>query len=136
MASRRPTCAESDGNESAHGLHAGYTVARVTGPKNAGIAHNETQGDGMRIAALDDESCQLELIRHTMETIGHECHGFTDGKSLLRDLHQQTYDLLILDWSLPDIQGPQVTRWIREDLNNSLPILFVTKRHEIGRAHV
>ena len=65
-----------------------------------------------------------------METIGHECQGFTDGKSLLRDLHQQTYDLLILDWSLPDIQGPQVTRWIREDLNNSLPILFVTKRHE------
>ena len=60
----------------------------------------------MRIAALDDEARQLELIRHTMEGIGHECHGYTDGKSLLRDLHQQTFDLLILDWSLPDIAGP------------------------------
>jgi len=84
----------------------------------------------MRIAALDDETCQLELIRHTMEGIGHECYGFSDGKSLLRDLHQQSYDLLILDWSLPDVSGPRVVKWIREDLNSRLPILFVTNRRE------
>lgn len=84
----------------------------------------------MRIAALDDESCQLELIQHTMSGIGHECHGFEDGRSLLRELRQQTYDLLILDWSLPDVQGPNVVRWIRQDLNSRLPILFVTNRRE------
>lgn len=84
----------------------------------------------MRIAALDDETSQLELVRHTMEVMGHECHGYAEGKSLLRDLHHQTYDLLILDWSLPDIQGPRVARWIRKDLSSSLPILFVTKHNE------
>jgi DNA-binding response OmpR family regulator len=84
----------------------------------------------MRIAALDDEPCQLELIRHTMEDMGHECHGFTEGKVLLRDLRQQSYDLLILDWSLPDVQGPRVVRWIRKDLHSRIPILFVTNRRE------
>lgn len=84
----------------------------------------------MRIAALDDEASQIELIRHTMESIGHECHGFEEGKLLLRDLRQQTYDLLILDWSLPDVQGPRVVQWIREELNSRLPILFVTNRRE------
>ncbi|MBB3180658.1 response regulator transcription factor [Variovorax sp. Sphag1AA] len=84
----------------------------------------------MRIAALDDEPCQLELIRHTMEDIGHECHSFSEGKVLLRDLRQQSYDLLILDWSLPDVDGPRVVRWIRDDLNSRIPILFVTNRHE------
>ena len=84
----------------------------------------------MRIAALDDEAVQLDLIRHTMEGIGHECHGFSDGKTLLRDLRQQTYDLLILDWTLPDVQGPRVVRWIREDLSSRIPILFVTNRRE------
>jgi DNA-binding response OmpR family regulator len=82
----------------------------------------------MRIAALEDEACQLELIRHTMEVMGHECHGYVEAKPLLRDLHRQTYDLLILDWNLPDIEGPRVVRWIREDLHSSLPILFVTHR--------
>jgi len=84
----------------------------------------------MRIAALDDEAVQLDLIRHTMEGIGRECHGFSDGKTLLRDLRQQTYDLLILDWTLPDVQGPRVVRWIREDLSSRIPILFVTNRRE------
>lgn len=84
----------------------------------------------MRIAALDDESGQLDLIQSTMEGIGHECHGFSDGRSLLRELRQQTYDLLILDWTLPDVQGPGVVKWIREDLNSRLPILFVTNRRE------
>ncbi|RZL45298.1 MAG: response regulator transcription factor [Variovorax sp.] len=84
----------------------------------------------MRIAALDDESCQLELIQHTMAGVGHECHGFEDSRSLLRELRQQSFDLLILDWSLPDVQGPQVVKWIRQDLNSRLPILFVTNRRE------
>jgi DNA-binding response OmpR family regulator len=84
----------------------------------------------MRIAALDDEASHLELIRHTMEDIGHECHAFCEGKALLRDLRQQTYDLLILDWSLPDVQGPSIVRRIREELNSRIPILFVTNRRE------
>jgi len=84
----------------------------------------------MRIAALDDEAYQLELIRHTMELIGHECHGYGEGKSLLRDLHHETFDLLILDWGLPDIEGPRVVRWIREDLRSTMPILFVTNRRD------
>jgi DNA-binding response OmpR family regulator len=84
----------------------------------------------MRIAALDDESGQLDLIQLVMESIGHECHGFSDGVSLLRELRQQTYDLLILDWTLPDMQGPAVVKWIREELSSRLPILFVTNRSE------
>ncbi len=80
----------------------------------------------MRIAALDDEPAQLDLIRHTMESMGHECHGYTEGKALLRE----TFDLLILDWSLPDMSGPGIVKWIRHDLASRIPILFVTNRRE------
>lgn len=84
----------------------------------------------MRIAALDDEPSQLELIRHTMEGLGHECHSYVEGKALLRALRQETFDLLILDWSLPDVAGPAVVRSIRQELLNRIPILFVTNRRE------
>lgn len=84
----------------------------------------------MRIAALDDEQSQLELIRHTMNGIEHECHVYTEGKALLRDLRLQSFDLLILDWTLPDISGPSVVKWVREDLASRIPILFVTNRSD------
>lgn len=82
----------------------------------------------MRIAALDDEPSQLELIQHTMESLGHECRSFQDGKALLRELRQQSYDLLILDWLLPDLEGMAVLKWIRGELNSRMPVLFVTNR--------
>ncbi|MBS0340697.1 MAG: response regulator transcription factor [Proteobacteria bacterium] len=82
----------------------------------------------MRIAALDDDLSQLELIQHTMNGIQHECHVYSEGKTLLRDLRQQSFDLLILDWTLPDISGPAIVKWVREELASRIPILFVTNR--------
>lgn len=84
----------------------------------------------MRIAALDDEPLQLELIKRTMVSIGHECHTFDHGEALLRELRKETFDLLILDWQLPDISGPDVVRWVRSNLDRRVPILFVTNRRE------
>ena len=84
----------------------------------------------MRIAVLEAEASQLDLIRKSIAGIGHECHVFADGKTLLRELHEQNYDLLILDWSLPEVQCPPMVRWIRDHLSIRLPILFVTHRRE------
>lgn len=84
----------------------------------------------MRIAALDDEPCQLELIRHTMVTIGHECHGFAQGPALLQALCQQSYDMVILDWNLPRLEGPLALRRIRAERGSRLPILCMSDHCE------
>ena len=82
----------------------------------------------MRVAVLDDDQAQLDLAQQTLEGIGHDVHSFSDGKSLLRALRRETFDLLVLDWQLPDISGLDVMRWARENLEESVPILFVTNR--------
>ena len=84
----------------------------------------------MRIAALDDEPLQLDLIKRTIASIGHECHGYEDGASLLRDLRRETFDMLVLDWQLPDISGPDLVRWVRSNLDRRMHIKFVTNRRE------
>lgn len=63
-----------------------------------------------------------------LENEGHECHLFSQGKHLIRSLGRDTFDLIILDWMLPDIEGIQVLRWIREHLDWHVPVLFVTAR--------
>ena len=82
----------------------------------------------MRVAALDDDATQLELIQRTLASMGHDCHGFTDSRSYLRSLRRESYDLLVLDWQLPDINGLEVLRWARENLNERVPVLFITNR--------
>lgn len=82
----------------------------------------------MRIAALDDDPLQLEFFTHSLTASGHICRTYTTGAALLKDLRRETFDLLIVDWQLPDIEGPQLVRKAREQVGAELPILFVTNR--------
>lgn len=84
----------------------------------------------MRIAALDDDALQLDLIKQATEAMGHVCHTHLTGADLLRTLRRETFDLLIVDWHLPDTTGPEVVRWVRKNVAARLPILFVTNRQE------
>ena len=82
----------------------------------------------MRIAALDDEPGTLELVESCMRAIGHECHTFSSGDALLRALRRETFDLLVLDWEVPDVSGIEVVRWTREHLTHRVPVLLLTSR--------
>ena len=84
----------------------------------------------MRIAALDDDTLQLELFTHALTAMGHVCRTYTTGAALLKDLRRETFDLLIVDWHLPDTTGPEVVRWVRQNVAARVPILFVTHRQE------
>ncbi len=63
----------------------------------------------MRIVALDDDLVVLDMLSKTLEAEGHACTTHTTGASLMKDMRRETYDLLILDWQLPDTSGPVVT---------------------------
>lgn len=84
----------------------------------------------MRLAALDDDVSQLDLIQRSVRSIGYECQLFERGQALLRELRRDSFDLLIVDWQLPDIAGPDVVRWVREHHEHAMPILFLTNRSE------
>ncbi|MGC4397534.1 response regulator [Hydrogenophaga crocea] len=84
----------------------------------------------MRIAALDDDVLQLNLIQSSVKSIGHDCAVFQSGLALLRELRRNTFDLLIVDWQLSDISGPDVVRWIRANCEHAMPILFLTNRSD------
>ena len=84
----------------------------------------------MRIAVVDDDPLQLEFFSQALTALGHACHPFDHGAALLKALRRDTFDLLIVDWELPDTSGPEIIRWVREQLGPQLPILFVTHRQD------
>jgi two-component system, OmpR family, response regulator RegX3 len=81
----------------------------------------------MRIAYLEDDQDQASLIRKWLEEAGHVCHYFDRGHELQRSLARESFDLYILDWHLPDTDGLQVLKEIRNSLPQAL-VIFATAR--------
>lgn len=84
----------------------------------------------MRIAILEDDPQQLHMMEQMVHSMGHTCVGYPTGAQLTKDLRRESFDLLILDWELPDTTGPEVATWTRQELGPDLPILIVTLRSE------
>jgi len=82
----------------------------------------------LRVAILEDDSDQAELLCLWLTEAGFSCHSFGDAPSFQRQFHRQTFDMLIFDWELPESSGIEVLRWVRANADWKIPVLFVTRR--------
>ncbi len=79
----------------------------------------------MKVAYLEDDLDQAQLISAQLEELGLECSHFASSEALLNNLHSGDFDGFILDIVLPDIRGTDVLTRIR-DMENTAPVIFVT----------
>jgi DNA-binding response OmpR family regulator len=76
----------------------------------------------------DDERISLPLVR-MLEAEGFTVRHVASGEAALAAAHASTPDLVLLDLSLPDIDGLDVCRRLRVT-NAGLPIVMLTARNE------
>ena len=84
--------------------------------------------DRMRIAFLDDDIEHAERVTSLLQGAGHQVRTFSRGRALLSSLLNETYELIVLDWEVPDVSGFEVLRAIRGRMDLRTPVLFVTHR--------
>ncbi|MDP9515825.1 response regulator transcription factor [Pseudomonas protegens] len=88
----------------------------------------------MRVAILDDEPAELARVEQTLREIpgpgeaAWTLHRFERGEDLLRQLRRETFDLLILDWQVPDLSGLSLLRWTREHMDSPPAAIMLTSR--------
>ncbi len=82
----------------------------------------------MRIALLEDEQDQADLVCAWLKAAGHSCHAYMLGRDLVREAQRETFDLFLLDWEVPGMSGAEVLVWIRANIAEPVPVLFVTAR--------
>ncbi len=82
----------------------------------------------LKILIVDDEPPIRKLLRLGLAAHGYEVLEATNGKTALATLAKSP-DLIILDLGLPDVQGLDLLRKIRE-LHESLPIVVLSSRSD------
>ncbi len=95
-----------------------------------------TKGRDMpKILVVDDEPDALELIEFNLKGAGYEVVTAADGNEALKKARASLPDLILLDVMLPEVDGLEVCKLLRRDLNTTgIPIIMLTaKAAEIDR---
>lgn len=82
-----------------------------------------------RVLVAEDENDIRELIVLHLTREGHTVDGCGNGAEALQLAQSNDYDLLVLDWMLPEKSGLEITKEIRKSKNyDSMGILMVTAK--------
>lgn len=84
----------------------------------------------MKIALLEDDLAFAEILIEWLQEAEFEVDHFKNGIDFLRQFSHEQYDLCIFDWTLPDMEGPDVMVSIKLRANKLPPIIFFTGRAE------
>src|SRR5215510_13229428 len=92
-----------------------------------------------RFLVVDDFAPMREIVRKVLEELGYEhIHEASDGAAALQMLRSTPVDLLITDWTMPNMPGIELVKAVRSDPTLArLPVLMVTgevKREQIVEA--
>ena len=85
------------------------------------------KGDGERVLVVDDEPDLANLVATALRHAGYETSSVGDGLTALDTIAAQRPDLVVLDVMLPDIEGFEVCRRLRES-GDETPGIFLTAR--------
>jgi len=80
----------------------------------------------MHIGILEDEATQQELYKLWFSNSDHTCECYGTAANFIQALKKKSFDLLLIDWVLPESSGQEVLTWVRKNMGWELPIIFVT----------
>ena len=91
----------------------------------------EMRIEGIDVLIADDDPILLESAVDTLETLGINAEQAQSGMEALekaRHRHEagKDYDVIILDWKMPDMNGVETIRRIRTEVDAGIPILLTS----------
>ena len=91
----------------------------------------------MRILVADDDATSRLLLKASVTKLGHECLVAEDGLQAWEVLASEPIDVLLTDWMMPGLDGPELCRRVREELTAHYTyIVLVTGLAPVSYTHL
>ncbi|MGY6631173.1 MAG: response regulator transcription factor [Wenzhouxiangella sp.] len=82
------------------------------------------------IGVIEDDPVHRTLLETTLESAGYRVISAASAADFRRQRNEVMIDLLLLDWHLPEQSGLDLTRNLRDEERNPVPIIFITREDD------
>ncbi|MBE6123291.1 MAG: response regulator [Erysipelotrichaceae bacterium] len=122
------------GVESEKGKGTTFTVTvTLTQADHQSAGRNETElrPHEMSVLVIDDDRIACEHAEVVLGQIGISCETVTSGREgvdmvRMRHVRRDDYNLILVDWKMPEMDGLETTRQIRAIVGDHTPIIILT----------
>ena len=84
-----------------------------------------------RVLIVEDEADLAELLDYNLKAEGFETILARDGEEALLRVQEERFDVVVLDWMLPQVSGIEVCRRLRANSDTqNIPVVMLTARSE------
>src|SRR5271170_5381455 len=94
------------------------------------MAGSVCSGAMAKILVVEDEKELCSSLKDWLEAESHLVDSLHNGREAQTQLRLNSYDLIILDWGLPEVSGLEICKAVRAR-GSTTPILMLTGRRDI-----
>jgi DNA-binding NarL/FixJ family response regulator len=87
-----------------------------------------------RLLLIDDEEDLLRVLGDACTLAGYEVALATDGEQAYQRVREQTFDLIVTDWRMPNLNGRELLRRLRREMGRSAPVILITAYGSVDAA--
>jgi len=124
-------------SEQGKGSEFSFTATFGVGSFEAGPLQERAEDlPGLRVLVVDDSTSARSIMQGLVESLGYRAAAVASGEACLAELKRAPYDLVILDWRMPGLDGFGTAARIRsaQDLASAPRLILVTSYGDEGVA--
>jgi len=82
------------------------------------------------IGLLEDDPDQAAILQLWLSAAGYDVTICASGPDFIRAAQSRGFDLMMLDWLVPGMSGFEVLEWVRRNVLEPVPVVFLTTQGE------
>ena len=92
----------------------------------AGIADLDSEIKNIKVLVVEDIALNQLLMKTLLDDFGFERDIASNGKIAIEKLEANSYDIVLMDLQMPEMNGFECTEYIRNTMNSKVPIIALT----------
>jgi PAS domain S-box-containing protein len=90
------------------------------------IEEMDTEIKSIKVLVAEDIPLNQLLMKTLLDDFGFEREIASNGKIAIEKLKANTYDIILMDLQMPEMNGFEATEYIRNEMNSTIPIIALT----------
>ena len=86
----------------------------------------DTEIKNIKVLVVEDIALNQLLMKTLLDDFGFERDIAANGKIAIEKLQTKSYDIILMDLQMPEMNGFEATEYIRNKMNSKIPIIALT----------